>query len=234
MLDNTLIRDLFLQHKTYREIALIFNVHKETIGRKVREMKLIKPKKLGSRTSLYRFRKEKGLVVPKKRDRLNYEQLYDLYAVKKLGYREIAKKLGLTKWIVYRDLKSFNLLRNRSEARLVEYERNLRVPKAPKCKTYYYEGLRCQGLYELTYIQNLKKQSKELPQKGKAIKTPYGIYIPDFEFIDKLIEIKSSYTLDVAKGKKLNLNGEFSDKQYKKILWVNENIKPVEIKILDK
>lgn len=65
------------------------------------------------------------------------------------------------------------------------------------------------------------------------VKTPFGIYHPDFEFKDRYIEIKSTYTKEIFLGEKENINGEYTKKQFKKIQWINQNIKPIEIIIMD-
>lgn len=78
-------------------------------------------------------------------------------------------------------------------------------------------GLSCQGSYEKWFIETLVKNNIILPTKPCAIKTPTGVYTPDFEYSHLYIEIKSTYTLTTKKF-------EF---QEPKIKWVNENIKPV-------
>lgn len=103
------------------------------------------------------------------------------------------------------------------------------------CRFYEISGLECQGTYEKFYIEKLIKEKKELPKKGISIKTPYGVYNSDFSNNDSLIEIKSNYTYDVLIGKKINRFTKKIDlKQYKKIKWVNRNIKPVNIIVIDK
>ncbi len=102
------------------------------------------------------------------------------------------------------------------------------------CKFYIVNDLECQGTYEKHYIETLMSKNLELPKKPKNILTPYGWYTPDFEFNDKFIEIKSSYTYKMMIGEIKNYSGKFDDTQHKKAIWVNDNIKPLEIKIINK
>lgn len=90
--------------------------------------------------------------------------------------------------------------------------------KGGRCKWYEYKGLKVQGRYELYFIMT----SKLNLTKPTRIKTPYGFYTPDFEAEDFYIEIKSTYTFKICR--KTN--------QFKKIKWVNDNIKKVKIKII--
>ena len=72
-----------------------------------------------------------------------------------------------------------------------------------------------------------------LPRIPKGIKTPFGIYFPDFEYDDKYIEIKSIFTYKVFQKEILGLDKQVS-KQKEKLIWVAENIKPVNIFIFDR
>ncbi len=99
-----------------------------------------------------------------------------------------------------------------------------------KVKFYVYSGLRCQGRKELRFLKECVRYNRPLPIKPKRIKTPYGYYTPDFEYPDKYIEIKCKGTLLVSMGK-LSYKGlsKISDKQFRKIVWVAKNIKPIQI-----
>lgn len=90
--------------------------------------------------------------------------------------------------------------------------------KGGRCKWYEYKGLKVQGRYELYFLMT----SKLNLTKPTRIKTTYGFYTPDFEAEDFYIEIKSTYTFKICR--KTN--------QFKKIKWVNDNIKKVKIKII--
>ena len=90
-----------------------------------------------------------------------------------------------------------------------------------------------QGSYELAYLQKLINGGLTLPTKSSKIQTSYGSYFPDFEYPEKFVEIKSSFTWDVCRGKISNGKGVLTDNQYKKIKWTDKNVKPVEVVILD-
>jgi hypothetical protein len=103
------------------------------------------------------------------------------------------------------------------------------------CRKFLIENISCQGTYEKYYIEKLIKEDKKLPNNSKPINTPYGTYYPDFSFDDRLIEIKSNYTYDVLIGKKESrFTKKIDTTQYDKIKWINENVIPVEILIVDK
>ena len=95
-------------------------------------------------------------------------------------------------------------------------------------KRYVVEGLKCQGRTEKGYIDELVDIKSSLPTKPSRIETPFGYYTPDFEFETEYIEIKSPKTFKIMLGQTSWIeNKPLSDKQYKKILWVNMNVKPV-------
>lgn len=107
---------------------------------------------------------------------------------------------------------------------------------APKrAKIRFVHGLKCQGNKERDYIEYLVVEQRPLPKNGKRIATPFGAYTPDFEFEDKIIEIKGIGTLKVL----LNLepyitprNGVIvHSKQLEKIEWLNATFKPVQITV---
>jgi hypothetical protein len=102
-------------------------------------------------------------------------------------------------------------------------------------KRYIVEGLKCQGRTEKGYIDELVDNKSILPTNPSRIKTPHGYYTPDFEFENEYIEIKSPKTFKVMLGQTSWIkNHPLSDKQYKKILWVDTNVKPVHIIIFTK
>lgn len=110
-----------------------------------------------------------------------------------------------------------------------------RKQKGGICKFFKIDDLECQGTYEKFYIEKLIKEEKELPKNGKTIKTPYGVYTSDFYDGVNLIEIKSDYTYEILIGKKINrFNKKIDLRQFKKIKWVNKNIQPVEIIVVNK
>jgi predicted DNA-binding protein YlxM (UPF0122 family) len=232
---------------------LINNLSCETIGKKFGISKIPINNLLKKNGKL-----KKGLSNGKKIN-LTDEQVK---TIKKLYLEElrtgpyIAKILNLNKNLVDKILCNSNFRRSLGESislRQTGKKRSERVIKILEkaqqnysksgkrkqtggvCKKYIVSGIECQGTYEKFYIEKLIKEGKILPSNSILIETPFGVYYPDFTFNDKLIEIKSDYTYDVLLGNQINRWTKKIDKtQYKKIKWVNENIKPVEIIIVDK
>lgn len=89
-----------------------------------------------------------------------------------------------------------------------------------------------QGSFELAYLQRCINNHSSLPQKATSVRTPMGVYFPDFEYEDRFVEIKSPFTWDVCRGFEKNPKGVKSDLQYQKIQWTSKTVKPVEIVIL--
>lgn len=180
----------------------------------------------------------------------------NLYINEKKNCKFISKKLNYSQSFIEKFLYKNNLSRTKSQAttlyrtgkKLPEHIRNnmkiaqIKLLKSGKrkqtggvCKTYYVNGIKCQGTYEKKYIEYLLNNKNILPKNTKYIITPLGGYYPDFEYDDKYIEVKSDYTYDVLIGnKKSRWTNKFSTLQLNKIKWVNENIKPVEIVVVDK
>jgi len=102
-----------------------------------------------------------------------------------------------------------------------------------RCKMYNVAGLRCQGGSEKAYIEKLIKENKSLPQKAMFVSTPIGIYHPDFEYQDRYIEIKSEFTYKMFNGEITNIDNRISLNQKEKVTWVSQNIKPVELIVID-
>lgn len=110
-----------------------------------------------------------------------------------------------------------------------------RLPIIGKSRTFTTKIGNVLGSYEVAYLQKLIEDDNPLPNLvRKRFKTPFGSYMPDFEFEDRFIEIKSDFTLKVAKGLMPSNDGKFSDKQWKKINWLSKNLKIVEIIVLQK
>jgi len=91
---------------------------------------------------------------------------------------------------------------------------------AGRCKYFDERGYRVQGLTEKRFViyfcdnDNIKSPLKERP---KAIRTPMGLYYPDFITEDGVIyEVKSKYTFDILGTKR-------GKSQYEKMKWINEN-----------
>lgn len=179
-----------------------------------------------------------------------------LYLTKNKNSLEISEELGFTKSFIDKYLHNSGYRRSKGEAislvkigkklplktRINMKKAQIKLAKSGKrkqtggyCKYFKVHGLTCQGTYEKKYIEILVDNKNVLPKDGKSINTPFGVYYPDFEYLNKIIEIKSDYTYDVLYGVKPN---RFTNKvdlsQLKKIEWVNKNIKPVDIIIVDK
>lgn len=108
------------------------------------------------------------------------------------------------------------------EANPEKYEKLL--GKIGRCKRYTVHGVLCQGNAEKQYLEFLFREGKELPIRPKGIRVKSGLYYPDFEFEDRFIEIKSTYTYE-----KLMEDG---NKQFMKIKELSKLKKKVEIIII--
>ena len=216
-----------------------------------------------SKTPILRILREKNVLRKGKSNGLKIslstqqeDKIKDMYLIGYKSSEEIAKEVGLSKSYIDNFLAKNNFTRTKSEATTLaktgvklsektKYNMKLAQQKLAKsgkrkqtggiCKTFSINGLKCQGTYEKYYIEKLINDGVNLPKEGRPVITPYGVYYPDFSFEDKLIEIKSDYTYDILIGIKVNrFTKKIDTKQYEKIKWVNENIKPVEILIIDK
>lgn len=160
------------------------------------------------------------------------------WGVKKNSRSEISCKIrevyGPTKGFVGRKHKKESK-KEISKSGKEAWNKDDRLPIIGKSRTFNTQIGKVLGSYEVAYLQKLIEEGKELPKTvWKRFKTPFGSYMPDFEFDDKFIEIKSEFTLNVAKGIMPDNHGKFSDNQFKKIKWLSRNIKKVEIIVLSK
>lgn len=102
-----------------------------------------------------------------------------------------------------------------------------------KQKKTIIKGLTCESSFELIYIESLIDKGEELPKNANPILTPFGYYTPDFEYVDRFIEIKCEFTYNVLIGKSsFSKSGYYNPTQLNKIEWVRENIKNVEIIVI--
>lgn len=169
---------------------------------------------------------------------------------------EIAQSLNLNKSFVDKFLSQTDYRRNKSQsitmrqlgkkrseetiAKLKLAQQKLsnsgkRKQTGGVCNWFKINELSCQGTYEKFYIEKLLNENSKIPKNSKSIKTPFGYYYADFEFENKYIEIKSDYTYNILIGLVPNRwTKKFDTKQYQKIKWVHNNIKEVEILIVDK
>ena len=109
-----------------------------------------------------------------------------------------------------------------------------RKPTIGKSRTYTTIVGKVLGKYEVAFLQKFYENGESLPQPcRKRYKTPYGTYMPDFIIDGKFIEVKSKFTLQVAKGI-YSSHGKCSDNQWKKICFFRDNIATLEVVVLDK
>lgn len=222
-------------------IARKFNVSKTPILRVLKQNNVINFKKFNKKIIL----SEKQKTHIKK-----------LYCDENRNAKYISKELGLTVPFINKYLQNVGYRKNKSEAmkicktgkrlpistilKMTESQRNLsesgkRKQTGGVCVFYKIGELRCQGSYEKFYIEKLIKDGVELPVNGEPVKTPYGVYTPDFKKNNRFIEIKSQYTYDVLIGrKKSRFTNKIETNQYDKLKWVNTNYLPVEIVVVDK
>lgn len=191
------------------------------------------------------------------------QQIINLYLNKKRGIQFISHNLGISWQNVKNILKEFNITewsrseliksnaehygvseqftfcgrkhKKRSKEKISQslFKNCNRTVTGSKSKFLNTVVGKVQGSYEVAYLQKLLKDGLTFPKIGDKVKTPIGLYFPDFEFCDRFIEVKSPFTWKVCKGEEKNPKGIKSDVQYKKIQWVNENVKPVEVVILE-
>lgn len=225
-----------------REISAKFNISITPIKRILKEQKLLR----------------NGFSNGKKID-LNHEQkdeIKRLYLIENKNSSEIGRVLGCSKSFVDKHISKEGYVRSRSEAtklsvtgRKVSKEGVENMKRGQKklalsgnrkqsggvCRYFNVSGLTCQGLSEKKYIEYLVHNNMKLPINGSSIVTPFGAYYPDFDYGDRLIEIKSTYTFDVLIGKKKSRwTNRYEKKQLLKIGWVSENIKPIDIVVVEK
>jgi len=106
-----------------------------------------------------------------------------------------------------------------------------RTPVIGKSRTFKTKIGNVLGSYEVAYLQDKINKNLPLPLPNKKkIKTPVGWYTPDFEYENTFIEIKSEFTLVRSKEE----IGKDGGNQWDKIQWVNKNVKPVEVVVLEK
>jgi hypothetical protein len=186
----------------------------------------------------------------------DYNMIKKLYLDEKKNVDYISKKMNINKHLIGKILHNSGYRRNRSSATSLaktgkklneNVKKNMsiaqqklaksgnRIQTGGVCKKYVVNGIECQGTYEKFYIETLISNKELLPNNISPIETPFGMYYPDFSFSDKLIEIKCDYTYDVLIGlKESRFTGQKDITQYKKIMWVNKNVKPIDILIVDK
>jgi transposase len=203
-----------------------------------------------------KLRESNSNGVKKELSQDQHDLIKDLYLNKKMTAPEIANIMKMNKNYVDKYLSNSGYRRSKSESisirqkgkkrseRVIEILKNSqqklaksgkRVQTGGICRVYIIGGVKCQGSYEKFYIEKIINDGGKLPNNANSVDTPFGVYYPDFILDSKFIEIKCDYTYDILVGKKINrFTKKFDTTQYKKIQWVNNNIKPVEILIVDK
>lgn len=103
-----------------------------------------------------------------------------------------------------------------------------------RCSEFLVEGLICNGTHEKFYIEWLISEGKDIPVSANSIKTEIGFYTPDFEFDEYYIDVKSIFTLKVLLGfSSYSKNKKSNPKQLSKMKYINDNIKPIKIILVD-
>lgn len=148
--------------------------------------------------------------------------VYDIWVEKGMSKEE-----ALVKW---RNMEERRLKTRKGYRHSPETLR--KIKKGGISKTLLINGLECQGSWEKKYIETLIKEGKILPINGKIYNTPIGNYVADFEFPEKIIEIKSLFTYRIFNKEILGLDKKYSN-QKERLLYVANNIKPVELLVLN-
>jgi len=189
---------------------------------------------------------------PKCNSVIGYKRKYDMLISEKKGLCHICKskeigrkRLGKTCYDIWIEkgvnkVIALDLWKKQEEKRIktrAGYSHSDETLKKIKsggfCKRILINGIECQGTWEKMYIENLIKENKELPISGNIYKTPFGKYIADFEFPDKIIEIKSFFTYKIFNKEIVGLDKKYSN-QKEKVEYVGNNLKVVELLVLNK
>ena len=100
-------------------------------------------------------------------------------------------------------------------------------------KWYEVNGVKCQGKVEKGVAELISEMQHPF-SRGKAIKTPFGNYTPDFDCGDFFLEVKTLHSWLQALGAVSLLENakkeEFSkltNNSQMKMEWTNTNVKPV-------
>ena len=115
------------------------------------------------------------------------------------------------------------------------WQRGDREVTIGKSRTYLTVVGKVLGTFEVAYLQQRRENGLPVPSLcHKRYKTPYGTYKPDFQFAGgPAIEVKSKFTLAIAKGLMPFRKGVFSDTQFKKIVYFQKNIGPLNIEVIE-
>jgi hypothetical protein len=101
-----------------------------------------------------------------------------------------------------------------------------------RCSKFLVNGLICDGTHEKYYIESLPID--KLPMKTNSIKTDFGYYKPDFEYVNFFVDVKSIFTLRVLLGfSSYSKTKKSNPKQLQKMKFISEKIKPIKIILID-
>jgi hypothetical protein len=237
-----IIFEYIKNYKSCEKISKILNIGKIPIKKFLKDMDLLR-KGTSNGKKIELTEEEKNLIKK-------------YYLIDKKTSPEISELMGFNRHFIEKVIYNSTFKRTKGESislrqtnkkhtkeriekfKIVQQkiaESGKRKQRGGICKFFNVNGIECQGTYEKFYIDKLINENENLPIKGETIKTPYGVYSSDFSYVTKLVEIKSDYTYDILIGNKINRFTKNIDlKQYNKIKWVNENIKPIEIIVVDK
>lgn len=252
-LDPDEVKNLYCeQNKSLSEIAEAFGVHKQTVKVCVKSMgiELLDTKNTpkGGFSSeekkeiikLYSEEHRGAKHIGSIFNRSDFSITYWLnkWEVPKVSKSDLQKKLRE----VHGPTKGFSGKKHSEESKkqisdsgVEAWNKEDRLPVIGKSRTFNTKAGKILGSYEVAYLQRLIDAGEPLPiPNRKKFKTPSGSYVPDFDFGDRFIEIKSEFTLQVCKGEMPKGDGSYSDNQWIKIQWVNENVKPVEVIVIEK
>lgn len=238
-----IIEKYTIKKLSLKKIAELFNVSKTPIRRILVENKvdLKSTNSTGKKIKLTQEQKKK---------------IENLYLNEYKTTSEISKLLNLTKSFIDKYLSQTNYRRTKSQSITLRQTGKKRSEKTRQilklaqkklsksgkrkqtggiCQWFKVNDIICQGTYEKFYIEKLLNENKVTPKNSNAVQTPYGVYHADFEFEKNYIEIKSEYTYNILIGLIPNRWTKKIDTiQYQKIKWVNDNVKKVEILVVDK
>ncbi len=239
---DMIVHQYTIMNLSCEQIGKIFNMSKMPINKLLKDLNLLKKSKSnGKKIILTEEQKNKikelYIVEGKTSPYISKELKLNLHFIEKYIYSSDFKRTkGESITLRQTGRKRSDDVRNILKSAQQKLAKSgVRKQTGGVCKSYIVDNLTCYGTYEKFYIEKLISENKELPKNCNSINTPFGVYYPDFDDKKKYIEIKSEYTYQVLLGKKENRwSNKIDTNQYEKIKWVNSNIKPVQILVIDK
>jgi len=239
---NEIVHQYTVLNLSCEQIGKLFNMSKLPINKLLKDLNLLKKGKSdGKKIILSEEQKNKikELYVNecKTSPYISKELNLNLHFIEKYIYNSDFKRTK-GESITFRQIgkkRSDNVKNILKLAQQKLAKSGMRKQTGGVCKSFVVKDLSCDGTYEKFYIEKLISENKELPKKGESVNTPYGVYYPDFDYKKTYIEIKSDYTYEILLGKKESRwSNKIDTNQLEKIKWVNSNIKPVQILVVDK